>query len=266
MRVFIFGFGYVAAALARHVPCVGTKRLAVDAPPLFAWHGDGALSPVGFAALRDADCVLITVPPNEQGDPVFHAYASVLMQKKNLWWLGYISTTGVYGDSQGAWVDENTPPAPDNDAGKNRLLAENQWLGTDLPVHIFRAAGIYGPGRSPLDRARAGALIITKDNHVMNRIHVDDIAAVLMASIKKPNTGGIYNLADDEPAASSDVLRAAYDKLGLVAPAPIPFDKADLTPMGRGFFSGCKRIANKKIKTELGVALRYPTWREGLDA
>jgi nucleoside-diphosphate-sugar epimerase len=267
MTVFIFGFGYAAGALARQTPCVGTRRIGSDTPPFYAWDGRaGTLSPAALGALRDADAVLVTVPPSADGDPVFRAYGGVIAQKKNLRWLGYISSTGVYGDADGAWVDEETPAIPDNDAGRHRLVAEKQWLSLfDCPVHIFRASGIYGPGRGPLERAAAGAPIITKTGHVMNRIHVDDMATVLCASLAAPAPGTIYNLADDEPAASSVVLQAAYEKLGRVPPVPVAYESADLTPMARGFFAGCKRIRNDKIKKQLGVTLRYPTWRAALD-
>jgi len=264
MTVFIFGWGYAARVLATLAPCVGTRRVPVDAPPLYAFDGIHPLSTAGEKVLAEAENVLVSIPPDAEGCPVFRLYGEKLAAKNNLKWLGYFSSTAVYGDAKGEWVDETTPPAPQTEAGHQRLKAEEQWCSFNLPLHVFRLSGIYGPGRSALERARHGAPIIEKPGHVMNRIHVADIAQAVATSIECPRPGEIYNLADDTPASSADVLREAYRVLGLSAPEPIPFEAAELSPMGRGFFESNKRIRNIKLKEKLGVKLKYPSFREGL--
>ncbi|MGB2892648.1 MAG: SDR family oxidoreductase, partial [Albidovulum sp.] len=183
--------------------------------------------------------------------------------------VGYLSTTGVYGDHGGGWVDEGTPLLPTTTRGRQRLLAEEQWQAlaarSGLPLHIFRLAGIYGPGRGPFEKVRNGiARRIVRDNQYFSRIHVDDIAAVLAASIARPDPGAIYNVADDDPSPPEDVLTEAARLLGLPLPPEVPFEEAEMTPLARSFYAESKRVRNDRIKRELGVRLVYPDYRAGL--
>ena len=187
----------------------------------------------------------------------------------NLRWVGYLSTTGVYGDHQGAWVDEGTVTSPSTRRGHLRAQAEASWQDladqAGLPLHIFRLAGIYGPGRGPFAKVRAGtARRIVKPNQVFSRIHVDDIAKVLLASISRPNPGAIYNVCDDDPAPPEDVIAFAAELLGLPIPPAIRFEDAEMTAMARSFYAESKRVRNDKIKNELGVTLKHPNYRDGL--
>ena len=184
-------------------------------------------------------------------------------------WIGYLSTVGVYGDQGGRWVDETTPTKPNSERTAARVEAEAAWLrlGEEIgvPTHVFRLAGIYGPGRSAFDKLIAGtARRIKKDGQVFSRIHVEDIGNVLEASIANRDAGAIYNVADDEPAAPDAVVAYAAKLLGVAPPPEVDFADADLSPMARSFYEGSRRIANTRIKSELGVKLRYPTYREGL--
>ena len=264
------GHGYSAQALAALlVPMgwrvMGTTRSAVRADVLRAagvepliWPGDVT------QALGDATHVLASAAPDAAGDPFL---AAVDMAGAAAEWVGYLSTTGVYGDHQGGWVDEATPLTPSAVRGEYRVLAEAQWRATGLPVHIFRLAGIYGPGRGPFEKVRDGtARQIIKPGQVFSRIHVDDIAQVLLASINRPNPGAAYNVCDDDPAPPEDVLSYAAHLLGLPDPPAVDYATADLTPMARSFYAESKRVRNDKIKTELGVQLAYPDYRHGLKA
>jgi nucleoside-diphosphate-sugar epimerase len=186
-------------------------------------------------------------------------------------WLGYLSTTGVYGDTGGAWVDEESPLLPDTERGKRRLEAETKWLSlyrcAGLPVHIFRLAGIYGPGRNQLVSVLDGtAKRIVKPGQVFGRVHVEDIAGVLEASINHPCPGRAYNVCDDEPCPPQEVVSFAAQLLGKPVPPEIPFERAELLPMARSFYADSKRVSNARIKTELGYKLLYPNYRSGLMA
>ncbi|MEM1066115.1 MAG: SDR family oxidoreductase, partial [Pseudomonadota bacterium] len=189
----------------------------------------------------------------------------------HLEWVGYLSTTGVYGDHGGGWVDEHTALTPATKRGEMRRVAEAAWqalaVETGLPLHIFRLAGIYGPGRGPFAKVRAGtARRIVKEGQVFSRIHVEDIAQVLAASIARPKPGAIYNLCDDDPAPPQDVIAHAAELLGLPLPPAIAFEEAELSPMARSFYAESKRVRNDRIKEELGVTLHYPSYRDGLAA
>jgi nucleoside-diphosphate-sugar epimerase len=223
------------------------------------------------AALRQADHVLVSVPPGPDGDRVLACHGPDIAAMTALQWLGYLSTTGPYGDRQGGWVDETTPPVPSTERGQRRLDAENAWLALycsdGVPVHIFRLAGIYGPGRNQLADVAAGkARRVVKPGQVFSRIHVDDIAAVVVASMARPRAGAIYNVCDDEAAPPQDVVTHAAALLGVDPPPEIPFAEAALSPMARSFFADSKRVRNDLIKSELGVELAYPTYRDGLAA
>lgn len=265
-----FGHGYSASAVAaRLIPqgwtVIGTCRDAARANAMRAagvqtlmWPGD--LGP----ALANASHILISAAPDAGGDPFLRAAGDVL-NAANPKWVGYFSTTAVYGDHQGAWVDEDTPVTPQSDRARHRVLAEQQWLNTALPVHIFRLAGIYGPGRGPFVKVREGsARRVIKPGQVFSRIHVDDIAETVLASIARPNPGRVYNVCDNDPAPPEDVLSHAATLLGLPEPPAIPYDQADMTPMARSFYGESKRVSNARILTELQVQLNHPTYREGL--
>ncbi len=264
------GHGYSAAALARHLipqgwSVIGTSRSRADAlraegvEPLL-WPGD--LAP----ALARASHILISAAPDANGDPFLQAARTQIMAARPDW-VGYLSTTSVYGDHQGGWVDEDTPLNPQSLRAVQRVLAERQWLATGLPAHVFRLAGIYGPGRGPFQKVRDGtARRIVKPGQIFSRIHVEDIARVLAASIARPAPGTVYNVCDDDPAPPEDVLAEAAGLLGLPPPPEVPFDQAEMTPMARSFYSESKRVRNDRIKTALGVELAYPDYRSGLTA
>jgi len=271
-----FGHGYSAQALARLlVPLgwtiFGTTR-SEDKMEMLRATG---VTPLLFgsrevsAALSDATHILMSAGPSDAGDPVLlHMQAEIAEAAPRLAWAGYLSTTGVYGDHQGAWVDETTPLTPSTRRGQWRKSAEEAWQTIEgLPLHIFRLAGIYGPGRGPFAKVRNGtARRIIKKDQVFSRIHVDDIALVLQASISRPNPGSAYNLCDNDPAPPEDVIAYAAELLGVPVPPAIPFDEADMTPMARSFYAESKRVRNDRIQEELGVRLRYPDYRSGLTA
>ncbi len=266
------GHGYSAAALARLVlaagdwQVIGTTRHPAKAEALRAagvepllWPGD--LGP----ALERATHILASAAPDAGGDPFLRAVPALAQAPAA--WVGYLSTTAVYGDHQGDWVDETTPLTPASDRGRWRLHAETQWRATGLPVHVFRLAGIYGPGRGPFEKVRNGtARRIIKPGQVFSRIHVADIAATLAASIARPNPGAAYNVCDDDPAPPEDVLSHAAALLGLPEPPAEDFATAEMSPMARSFYGESKRVRNDRIKQELGVRLRYPDYRAGLAA
>ncbi len=221
------------------------------------------------AFLKGATHLLISTPPGDDGDPAFLMHADDILDLTSLQWVGYLSTTGVYGDRDGGWVDENSDITPNSQRGTRRAKAEAQWMSLcharGLPVHVFRLAGIYGPGRSALDSIRAGvARRIDKPGHAFSRIHVEDIVQVLRASMERPNPGAVYNVCDDVPAPSHEVIDYACQLLRRPSPPLIPFVTAGLSPMGISFYSDNKRVRNDRIKTELGVTLRYPDYRAGL--
>ncbi len=281
-KLFIFGVGYSAAAVGglvqgRGWSVSGTVR---SANKFGAIEAQG-LSPVLFGdrarvenALQGATHLLVSTPPDGVSDPALAAYGQALESSGALRWIGYLSTIGVYGDHQGAWVDEETPAAPVTGRGAARIEAEEAWsalsAASSVPLDIFRLSGIYGPGRSPIDRIREGdARRIVKPGQVFNRIHVEDIAqAVAAAMVQEGRTSGVrlFNVTDDEPAPPQDVVSYAAELIGAPPPPEIPFGSADLSPMARSFYSDNKRVRNCKIKRELGITLRYPTYREGLQA
>ena len=219
--------------------------------------------------LSQATHVLVSAGPSAEGDPVLNALHDAIAAKASaLDWLGYLSTTGVYGDHNGDWVDEDTPLSPTTKRGQMRKSAEEAWRAIpDLPLHIFRLAGIYGPGRGPFEKVRQGtARRIIKQGQVFSRTHVEDIAQVLAASIERPAPGTAYNVCDDDPAPPQEVIAHAATLLGLPVPPAIPIEQAEMTPMARSFYAESKRVRNERIKQALGVRLRYPTYREGLAA
>jgi len=270
-----FGLGYSARTLAARLVADGWRIGGTSRNPAEPaeydcrrFDRDHPLEVIAFAGVTH---VLVSVPPDERGDPVLDRHRRDIAALPGLRWLGYLSTTGVYGDRGGDWVDETSELRPSGERGRRRVAAEAGWLGLwrerDVPVHIFRLAGIYGPRRSPFDALRAGtAKRIDRPGQVFSRIHVEDLASVLQASIARPRPGGVYNVCDNEPAAPADVVAYAARLLGLPAPPLLPFEAADLSPMARSFYDDNKRVANALIKQELGVKLRYPDYRAGLAA
>ena len=265
------GHGYSAAALARLLlprgwTILGTTRKPEKAEALRAQ----GVTPLVIgqddlpAAAARATHVLCSAAPDAQGDPFLPPLEPALRAAAPAW-IGYLSTTGVYGDHDGAWVTEDTAPNPEPGRSAWRLEAERQWLG--LGAHVFRLAGIYGPGRGPFAKVRAGtARRIVKPGQVFGRIHVDDIALTLAASIAQPRPGRIYNVCDDLPAPPQDVLGYAAELLDLPPPPEEDFATAEMTPMARSFYNGNRRVSNDRLRTELGVELLYPDYRAGLRA
>lgn len=271
-----FGHGYSAQALTRLLlpkgwRIIATTRTEEKAKNLVATGVEPVVWPgtdLG-AALRDANALLISAAPTTEGDVVLAAYrAEIAARAAQYDWVGYLSTTGVYGDHGGAWVDETTALNPATKRGQARVAAEADWQSiTDLPLHIFRLAGIYGPERGPFAKVRAGtARRIIKKGQVFSRIHVEDIAQVLEASLRHPRPGGIYNVCDDDPAPPQDVIGYAAELLGLPLPPAQDFETAEMTPMARSFYAESKKVRNELIKSELGVKLKYPDYKTGLQA
>lgn len=270
------GHGYSAQALARLLipqgwQVTGTTRTKEKAAQLektgvtpLVWPGTNLRR-----YLSGVDAVLVSAGPGADGDPVLSVAADDIKHvAPRLSWCGYLSTTGVYGDHQGRWVNEETPLTPSTERGRARVKAEAAWQSIPkLPLHIFRLAGIYGPDRGPFAKVQDGtARRIIKENQVFSRIHVEDIAQVLAASLAQPNPGAIYNLCDDDPAPPEDVIAYAAELLGMPVPPAVDFDAAQMTPMARSFYAESKKVRNDRIKDELGVVLKYPDYRSGLRA
>ncbi len=279
-HLFCFGLGYSARALARLVAAEGwvvsgTCRTDEKAAELrargFAAEPFDRSCPLAAGAISGVTHVLVSAPPDIAGDPVLDSHGGDIAALPGLAWLGYLSTTGVYGDRGGGWVDEAAALQPSGERGRRRVKAEQGWLelwrDRGVPVHIFRLAAIYGPGRSPFEALRAGtARRIDKPGQVFSRIHVDDLARVLFASMQKPRPGAVYNVCDDDPAAPEAVVAYAAALLGVLAPPLAPLAEAGLSAMARSFYDDNKRVRNRLIKRELGVTLRYPDYRAGLAA
>lgn len=261
--LFCFGYGYVA----QFIGGMGTSRSPCGQGQFL--YAGGPFSKEILDALQNVNYVLISIPPQDGEDRVISSVTKALSSFRHLKWIGYLSSTSVYGDHKGNWVDETSETNPSSSQGKARLNAEHQWLSlansTGLPVHIFRLAGIYGPGRNVLKDLSSGtAQRIFKDNVVFSRIHVADIAQVLKASMKTPHPGRIYNVADNLPAPSHEVIAYGAELLRMDPPPLIPFEEANLTPMGQSFYLESKRVRNQRILSELIPSLLYPTYKEGL--
>lgn len=279
MRLFCFGYGYSAESLVRQLSAritsvAGTRTSLGGAPQpgieLATYKGDVPSAQVR-RLLAGTTHLLVSIPPDLEGDAVLRHFADDITALSDLAWIGYLSTVGVYGDHKGAWVDEDAPANPQSERSLRRVMAERAWLefraATGRRVELFRLSGIYGPGRSVIDNLRAGtARRIVKPGQVFNRIHVDDIARVLAAAIDKDTGHAIYNVSDDEPAPPEEVVAYAAELLGIPAPPTIPFDSAGLTGMAASFWAENKRVTNTRMRTALGVDLLYPTYREGLRA
>jgi nucleoside-diphosphate-sugar epimerase len=270
------GHGFSARALAPLLLSEGWEVIGTTRDPAkleamratgvtaILWQEDSVTE-----ALGRATHLLMSAAPDAEGDPALRlAGPAIAARAPRIEWAGYLSTTGVYGDHQGGWVTEDTPLDPATRRGQLRVEAEAAWAAVPgLPLHIFRLAGIYGPGRGPFAKLRKGtARRIIKPNQVFSRIHVEDIAQVLRASIAQPNPGAAYNLCDDAPAPPQDVIACAAEMLGMPIPPEVPFEEAELSPMARSFYGESKRVCNARIKEELGVTLRYPDYQSALAA
>ncbi|WP_158814463.1 SDR family oxidoreductase [Methylocapsa sp. S129] len=279
MKIFCFGLGYSALhflSAQESVQASGTvrdsdkaealRRDGVDALVFDGQRAEAAIAP----RLAEAEALLVSIAPGA-ADPVLARFASAIGAMRRLRAIVYLSTIGVYGDHNGAWVDETSPTSPRSERGRARLGAEQQWraLGDsmDVPVHILRLAGIYGPERNLLTKLRAGqARRIVKPGQTFNRTHVEDIAQAIGLTLAAGGQGGLWNVADEEPAPPQDVIAFAAALLGMEPPPEEPFDTADMTPMARSFYADNKRVSIAKLKSELGFAPKYPTYREGLRA
>ena len=281
--LFCFGLGYTASAFSQRLMAQGwsvrgtsrseAKRAELAEQGITAWtfDRDRPLDDAA-AALDGVTHILSSVPPDAAGDPVLdHHGTDIAALSARLQWVGYLSTTGVYGDRDGGLVDEKSDRRPATVRSERRVAAEDGWCGLwrdhSVPAHLFRLAGIYGPGRNALVTvARGEARRIVKPGQVFSRIHVDDISAALEASMARPNPGAAYNICDDEAAPPQDVVTYACGLLGVDAPPEVPFEEADLSDMARSFYGENKRVSNHRIKHELGVTLTYPDYRAGLEA
>jgi len=279
-KILFLGYGYSARALAALLRAegwtiAGTARSPEKAAALEAENVEPVLwtdSGIDPRALDGAGALLVSTPPDGDGCPSFRALRERLPARAGaIAWTGYLSSNGVYGDHGGAWVDETSNLVPTTKRGFARIAAEAEWAGWAVeysaPFAIFRLPGIYGPGRSALETVREGrAQRIYKEGQVFNRMHVDDIAAALKASIQRPLAGDLFNLSDDEPSPPQDVIEYACKLLGVEPPPLVPLEEAALSEMGRSFYGDNKRVRNGRMKETLGVTLRYPTYREGLRA
>lgn len=283
-KLFCFGLGYTARALitslsgADRWTFAGTcrsleKKAALDHEGIEGHIFDGLTPLADFAgALSGVTHLVISTPPDEKdGDPVLARHAGDIAALKDLKWIGYLSTTGVYGDHDGGWVDDDTPETPTSRRGELRLAAERDWLAlgqkTGQPVHLFRLGSIYGPGRGQHEGLQSGRTQkIVKANQYFSRIHVQDIVTVLRASMAHPDPGRSYNVVDDLPAPPDEVIDYVCDLMGLPRLPEVDFETAELSPLMRSFYSESKRVKNSRIRSELGVKLKYPTYRQGFAA
>ncbi len=274
------GHGYTAAALSRRLLArggwriIGTTRSAEKLSKLKSVKVEPIIWPGSDLAdvLGEASHLLVSIPPLDNGDPVLLSESDLLANAAgSLAWAGYLSTTAVYGDHKGGWVDESTSVRPSTRRGKLRVQAEREWRRlheeVGLPLHVFRLAGIYGPARGPLAQLERGRRTqVVKKGQVFNRVHVEDIARVLDASIAKPRVGSTYNVCDDLPAPSDKVLSYGAKLLGLPSLKSMEIDEASLSAMARSFYSESKRASNQLVKRELCTNLLYPTYMAGFAA
>lgn len=282
-KLFCFGLGFSAGALTRTLldegwsvagtardpeKCEALKTQGIDA---VVFDGVAAERPL-LQALEGTTHLVDSIPPSKDvACPPLQAAGEQIGTIESLDWVSYLSTTGVYGNHDGAWVDETTPLAPNLERSARRVAAEEAWLVMHerfgLPVHVFRLAGIYGPGRGVLEQVRKGrARRIVKPGQVFSRIHVDDIVATLRASMARPHPGAVYNVCDDQPEEPAKVVEYACKLLGVAPPEPVAFEDADLSDMAASFYADNKRVRNNRIKDELGVSLKFPSYREGMKA
>ena len=272
--LFLASWGFTAAAIAQrfahegwhilastrqtdtadHITALGFEPILIAGPDV---DRDAQLA----LACQRADAIVITVPPVGGVDPFIDAFTAM---SQPLPWLGYLSTTGVYGDYKGDWVDEASPLKPDNQRSIDRVAAEQGWQS--LGARIFRLPGIYGPGRNAFTRLRAGAPVYDKPGHVFSRVHIDDIAGAIWCAVNRPDIEGVFNIADNEPASQVELMQAAAKMIGAPAPDIRPYDPEAMTPMQASFYTSCRRVSNARAKSVLGWSPVYASWREGLRA
>jgi hypothetical protein len=281
-RLFCFGLGYCAGVLSRRLVARGwsisgtattadkAEALKRDGYEAFVFDGRER-DPAVAEALSRSTHVLLSIPPDADGDPALRVYGSDIASSPSITWIGYFSSVSVYGDSKGEWVDERTIPEPVTERGMRRLVAENAWIefgrASGKAIVVLRLPGIYGPGRSAIDQLRAGkARRIFKPGQVTNRVHVDDIATATEASLKLPTGVHVFNVTDDLPAPPQDVIAYGAELLGVPCPPATDPTDASLSPMARSFYAESKKVSNVRMKNELGVKLAYPTYVEGLKA
>lgn len=278
-RLFIFGLGYSGLEIAQLAraqgwtvagTCTGVEKAESLRAQGIETHLFDGTAPLAAASVGGATHILCSIAPGTVGDPALSLCEPLLRQAH---WLGYLSTTGVYGDHGGGWVDEDTPPKPGQPRSIERLATERAWQAmardAGVPLTIFRLPGIYGPGRSPIDQVKAGtARRIDKPGQVFSRIHVADIAGAALKAMTAPYRGDIYNVVDDLPVSTGEVVAFACELLGRPVPPSIPWDEIapTMSPMARSFYAESRRVRNERMKRDLGVVLRYPTYREGLRA
>ena len=273
MHLVIFGLGYTGTELARQAASAGLRTTVVTRQHDAAAPAGVALAPFDDPPWDSATHLVATAAPTDGGDPVLTRHASAIAAAPVLRWIGYMSTTGVYGNRDGGWVDETTAPAPSSERGGRRVEAERAWSAVrpEAAVDLLRLAGIYGPGRSVFNEVQAGrARRVDKPGHQFGRIHRDDIAGALLAAIGQDRPPGtrVLNGSDDEPAASADVIAEAARLLGLDPPPLIPFAEAwpGMSPMARSFWADDRKVRSELTQEWLGRRWRYPTYREGLRA
>jgi hypothetical protein len=281
-RLFCFGLGYCAGVLSRRLVARGwgisgtattadkAETLKLDGYEAFVFDGRKH-DPAVAEALSRSTHVLLSIPPDADGDPALRVYGSDIASSPSISWIGYFSSVSVYGDSKGEWVDEKTTPEPVTERGMRRLVAENAWIefgrASGKAIVVLRLPGIYGPGRSAIDQLRAGkARRIFKPGQVTNRVHVDDIATATEASLELPTGVHMFNVTDDLPAPPQDVIAYGAELLGVPCPPATDPSDASVSPMARSFYAESKKVSNVRMKDELGVKLAYPTYVEGLKA
>ncbi len=265
--LFCFGLGYVAKELAANLESFEVRGTHTDIKKiganeyLFDSGNDFSLQ-----ALDGVTHIFISIPPTEKGDLVYRRYGEFFKTIKSLKWIGYCSSTSVYGDHQGDLVNETSDAKPVEILGENRLKAEKQWLSTDLPVTILRLSGIYGPGRSlVIDSIETGkAIRIFKAGHYFSRVHVKDIVSIIKAMINEPKSHEIYNIADDYPSAQHEVIEFACNLMGKTLPEMINFEDANLSETMLNYYMSSKRIDNSKVKRDYKLNMEFPSYREGL--
>lgn len=273
--MLVFGLGYIGSAVARAAATIGFVVMGTSRSATIP--SDSAITGIDLAdaapAVMQATHLLCTAPPDAAGDPALSRYGEAIATAPRLRWIGYLSTTGVYGDRNGGWVDEDTAPAPMSDRSRRRLAAEQDWrrLAAHCAVDIFRLAGIYGPGRSTLDDVRAGrARRVIRPGHAFGRIHRDDIVRAVLAAMGQERTSGVrvLNIVDDEPAESAEVVAEAARLLGVAAPEAVPFEQIvdTMSPMARSFWAENRKVSSQRTQQMLGLRWRYPNYRAGLRA
>jgi nucleoside-diphosphate-sugar epimerase len=272
VQILVFGLGYTGTAIAK--ACVAAGLAAIGTVRDAGRSADGGIVRIDFSdaddAIASATHLLSTVPPDASGDPVLVHHRDAIASARPQW-IGYLSTTGVYGDRNGGWIDEDTAPSPMSDRSRRRIAAEEEWrrFADRCAVDIFRLGGIYGPGRSAFDDLRAGkARRVIKPGHTFGRIHRDDIVCAVLAAMRQERTAGarILNLVDDEPAESADVVAEAARLLGVALPPAVPFDEAvtTMSPMARSFWAENRKVSSQRTQQMLGLRWRYPSYRDGL--